>query len=162
MKTLLILRHGKAEPYDAKPDDYQRVLSVRGKRDSGEMGQFILKKFGIPELILASAAKRTLETADIAAERLGYPNEQIQSIEDLYLASARRTLKIVCNLPNEISSCLLVGHNPGLTDLVNQLNVRLDNLPTGSAACFTFNCDTWQDVSAVNAQFQWLQEAREL
>ena len=162
MKTLIILRHGKAEPYDAKPDDFDRVLAERGKRNAGDMGLLILKKFGVPELILASAAARASETASLAAVALGYPAERIQTDVNLYLVSAERMLKTLCRLSNEINSCLLVGHNPGLTDLINLLNVRIDNLPTGSAACFNFKTDLWSEISAGNARFQWLQLAREL
>lgn len=162
MKTLIILRHGKAEPYDAKPDDFDRVLADRGVRNAKDMSKFILEKHGIPELILASAAKRTVETAAYAAEELGYPVERIQAEQDLYLVSAGRILKTLSRLPDEISGCLLVGHNPGLTDLINLLKVRIDNLPTGSAVCFTFKTDLWSEISAKNAQFLWLQLAREL
>ena len=100
--------------------------------------------------------------ASLAAVALGYPAERIQTDVNLYLVSAGRMLKTLCRLSNEINSCLLVGHNPGLTDLINLLNVRIDNLPTGSAACFNFKTDLWSEISAGNARFQWLQLAREL
>lgn len=162
MKILIILRHGKAEPYDAKPDDFDRMLADRGKRNASSMGKYILEKQGVPELILSSAAKRTMETASLAASELGYPVQKIQVDENLYLASARRILMIINKIQNEANTCLLVGHNPGLTELVNRLGVRLDNLPTGSAVCFTFQTDSWQNISEENARFQWIQLAREL
>ena len=122
----------------------------------------ILKKYGKPGLVLASSARRTLQTATLAAEEMEYPITEIKTDENLYLASERRIMKIIRSLPDDCESCLLVGHNPGLTDLINQLNVRLDNLPTGSAVCFNFNTGKWSEISADNSQFQWLQLAREL
>ena len=64
MKTLIILRHGKAESYDAKPNDYDRELAGRGRLNAGEMGKFILKKYyGMPyqslSAIIFSINKKT-------------------------------------------------------------------------------------------------------
>ena len=162
MKTLIIFRHGKAESYDAKPNDYDRELAGRGRLNAGEMGKFIFKKYGKPGLVLASSARRTLQTATLAAEEMEYPITEIKTDENLYLPSERRIMKIIRSPPDDCESCLLVGHNPGLTNLINQLNVRLDNLPTGSAVCFNFNTGKWSEISADNSQFQWLQLAREL
>ena len=162
MKKLILLRHGKAEAYDAKPDDFDRVLAERGRLNAAAIGNYILKKSGVPELILSSSAKRTMETASLAAKEMGYAVGEIHADKNLYLASARRILLIINNLSDNYNSCLIVGHNPGLTELINQLNVRLDNLPTGSAACFIFNCDTWHEISPKNTRFQWIQFVREL
>lgn len=162
MKTLIILRHGKAEPYDAKPNDYDRTLTERGRRNAIEMGQFIMKRFGVPELILSSGARRAAETAILVGKELKYPIEKILLKEDLYLASVRRIFKVITGIPDENSSGLLVGHNPGLTALVNEMGIRLDNLPTCSAVCFSFDTDCWDGVSADNAHFLWFQQVKEL
>ncbi|MHB9056459.1 MAG: SixA phosphatase family protein [Paludibacteraceae bacterium] len=162
MKTLIILRHGKADSYDAKPNDYDRALVDRGRRNAVEMGQFIMKKFGVPELILSSGARRAAETAILVGKELKYPVEKILLKEDLYLASVRKIYKVIIGIPDENLSCLLVGHNPGLTDLVNEMGIRLDNLPTCSAVCFSFDTDCWNEVSAKNAHLLWFQQSKEL
>ncbi len=162
MKTLIILRHGKAEPYDSRPDDFDRVLADRGRCNASAMGKYIFEMNGKPSLILSSPAKRTMETAALTSKETGYSHGGIMTDENLYLASARRILMVINKLPDDFDSCLLVGHNPGLTDLVNLLKVRLDNLPTGSSVCFTFETQSWSDISAQNARFQWIRLAREL
>lgn len=162
MKTLIILRHGKAEMYQFNQDDYDRGLTSRGVKNSEEMGKLILKKVGAPELVLSSAAKRAYQTAVLAIKGMGLPENEIQTDESLYLVSHNKLLKALSEIPADTQSCVLVGHNPGLTDLVNYFGVRLDNLPTASAVCFTFKMDDWKDIAFETAEFQWIQLAREL
>lgn len=162
MKTIIILRHGKAEIGDFDTDDFDRNLTDRGRKNASNMGKFIYNKINNPDLIIASDSKRTTQTAKSACENMNYPKEKIQFDSDLYLASMRRILKIIFNLSDAINSCVIVGHNPGLTDLINHFGVRLDNLPTASAVCFYFETDKWSGISAENAKFQWIQLARDL
>ncbi|NLO71211.1 MAG: hypothetical protein GX102_09830 [Porphyromonadaceae bacterium] len=162
MKTLIILRHGKAELHQFGMSDYDRGLMSRGVKNSVAMGKFIAKKWGIPQLVLSSSAKRAYETAVLAAEGLGINRNEIQVDDNLYLVSERRILRILSELPDEIESCLLVGHNPGLTDLINYFEVWLDNLPTASAACFTFKEKSWKKITDAKAKLEWIKLAREL
>lgn len=162
MKTLLIMRHGKSDWGDIDLDDFDRPLNERGKRNATNMGRFLHSKIGIPDLILASEANRAWSTAKLTAQSMDFPPEDIHTDENVYLASLQAILHVVATLGNETESCLLVGHNPGLTYLVNHLGVQLDNLPTASVACFEFNTDAWRDIHPKNATFKWLQLAREL
>lgn len=162
MKQLIIFRHGKAEQDTMDKDDYDRVLTERGSKNAKEMGAFMLSKNGAPDLILSSSAKRAHETAILAAQSLGYPKEEIQTDQNLYFAPARWILNVVSKLPNNINSCIFIGHNPGLTELINVLGVNLDNLPTASAACFEFNVNSWDEVNSDHANFKWLKIAKEL
>lgn len=161
MKKLILLRHGKAEYPDLDMDDYDRPLTERGKRNAAETGSFIYAQLASPpDLILSSEAKRAFKTAKLAAEQMHYPIEKIKTETGLYLVSAQRTIKYIKLIPSEISSCLLVGHNPGLTDLVNHFGVRLDNLPTASAVCFEFDIENWQEISPEKAKFCWIELAK--
>jgi phosphohistidine phosphatase len=156
------MRHGKAEQITMNKDDYDRTLTDRGIKNASAMGAHIREHFGVPDLILSSAAQRAHETAIFAAESIGYPETKIVADENLYFASSRWILTAVAKLPNNVNSCLYIGHNPGLTDLINNLHVTLDNLPTASAACFEFDIDSWTDISSKNAIFKWIKLAREL
>ncbi|MFA7492716.1 MAG: histidine phosphatase family protein [Proteiniphilum sp.] len=162
MKQLVILRHGKAEQDTMAKDDYDRVLSHRGEKNVLDMGEFIFKKWGLPDLILSSSARRAHDTAIWAAQSLGYPQEEIRTDQDLYFAPSRWILNVVSKLPDKVDRCLYVGHNPGVTELINDLGVRLDNLPTASAACFEFHIDSWREIFVGRAVFLWLKQAREL
>ena len=161
MKKLIFMRHGKAEYADAETDDYDRSLTERSKRNAAETGNFILKQLtNAPDLIFSSEAKRALSTAMIAAEQLNYPTDKIRVEDGLYLASASRMLKYIKTISSETDTCLLVGHNPGLTDLINIFGVRLDNLPTASAVCFEFDMDNWQEITPDKAKFCWMELAK--
>lgn len=162
MKTLIIFRHGKAELHRADLDDYDRCLTERGKKNAFEMGRYIAQKIGTPNLVLTSSAKRAHETAILAAEGMNYSFDAIRTDRELYFASPKWMMRSLSSIHCKIDSCVLVGHNPGLTDLVNDLGVRLDNLPTASAVCFQFDTDSWEDISSDNARFQWIKLAREL
>ncbi|MDD4631679.1 MAG: histidine phosphatase family protein [Proteiniphilum sp.] len=162
MKQLIILRHGKAEQDTMAKDDYDRVLTERGRKNATAMGSYIIKRSGPPDLVLSSSAKRAHETAIIVAQQLGYAEDQIRTDQNLYFAPTRWILNVLSKLSDEVESCLYVGHNPGITDLINTLGVRLDNLPTSSAACFVFHVDAWADISAERANFMWLKLAKEL
>lgn len=162
MKTLILLRHGKAEPLCFEKDDFYRLLEQRGRKNATDMGKHILQQSGIPDLIIASGATRTTETAKLVAESLSYPIENINLHDGLYLISSRKMLQFINSLSNDLEHCLLVGHNPGITDLVNDFGVRLDNLPTGSAVCFTFKIEKWEELNKQNALFQWIKLAKEL
>ncbi|MDO5665653.1 MAG: histidine phosphatase family protein [Bacteroidia bacterium] len=162
MKKLLIMRHGKSSWDNKYLDDYDRPLNERGIKNSSEMGRFLLQKFGKPELILSSSAKRTMTTASLAAISLDYPQDKIKLDEELYLAGVSDITKSIAKISDNINTCILVGHNPGLTDLVNYFGVKLDNLPTASVVCLDFDTLTWKEISPKNAHFQWLKLAREV
>lgn len=162
MKQMVILRHGKAEQDTMAKDDYDRLLTERGIKNASEMGRFILEKWKIPDLILSSSARRAHDTAILAAQSLGYPVEDIKTDQNLYFAPSRWIMNVISKLPDEVNSCLYVGHNPGVTELINDLGVRLDNLPTASAICFKFPIDSWVDISVGKAAFHWMKLAKDL
>ncbi len=156
MKRLVILRHGKSSWDNSLLDDFDRPLNERGKENSLDMGFFLFEMLGVSDIILSSSAKRTFDTAKNVAKAMKYPAKEIISDSTLYLASVITILNFVGKLSDTATSCILVGHNPGLTDLVNYLGVRLDNLPTASAICFTFDTDNWNEISPSNAKFEWI------
>jgi phosphohistidine phosphatase len=162
MKKLIILRHGKSDWNDPEMDDYDRFLTARGIENSNEMGKFILKKGGKPDLIISSSAKRAFQTAVLVAENLNYSTTEIVKEDRFYLASSDTILRLLMKSRDEISSILMVGHNPGLTDLINKLGVRLDNLPTASAVCFEFEIENWSNLNPKKSKYLWSKMAREL
>ncbi|MDO5523690.1 MAG: histidine phosphatase family protein [Bacteroidia bacterium] len=162
MKKLLIMRHGKSAWDSEYLNDYDRPLNERGKKNAAEMGRFLLEECGKPELILTSSAKRAMETATLAAISLSYPQEKIEAGKELYLAETGEIMRSIANIHAEVNTCLLIGHNPGLTDLVNYFGLKLDNLPTASVVHMEFDASTWKDISPKNARFQWIKLAKEL
>lgn len=156
------MRHAKSSWENESLNDYNRPLNKRGEKSAMLMGEFLNAKHGKPDLIITSSATRAYDTAKIVAEQMGYPLEKIADTKELYLAWINDLIKTISSLPNSAHSCILIGHNPGLTDLINYFGVRLDNLPTASSACFEFEIKKWSDISRENVELKWFQLARDL
>jgi phosphohistidine phosphatase len=122
MKTLLILRHGKAEGYNVDGDK-ARDLADRGVRDAHRMGTIIEENISKLDLIVSSDAARAVRTARLAALAAQY-SFKIDQRDELYVASSSELLSAVKSLPADVSTVLLVGHNPGLEELVTDLTGR--------------------------------------
>ena len=151
MRSLTLLRHAKSSWQDRDLADHERPLAERGRRDAPRMGERIAARGGRPALILTSSAKRALETAQIVARVLEPP--RALGIEPaLYLADPGTILDVIAGTDDSVTTLLVVGHNPGLTELVNRLlpDLRLDNLPTAGVVSMTSTAPTWRDVGARN------------
>ncbi len=162
MKRLIVLRHAKSSWEDMGLSDFDRPLNKTGIIGAQNMGKFINAKEGKVDLILSSSATRAQETAQIIAKAINYDVNRIETEKGLYLAWVNEILKSISKIQDNINKCIIVGHNPGFTELINYFGIRLDNLPTSSAACFDFSTESWQDVSANNADLIWFQLARDL
>jgi phosphohistidine phosphatase len=147
VKRLILVRHAKSSWKDERSKDLDRALAGRGKRDAPRMGSRLRKRHVSPELILSSHARRALATAELLANELGYDPADVAIDENLYLASPDAILRVVARLDDELGSVLLVGHNPGLTELVNRLvpDLALDNLPTSGVVAVDFDVTSWRD-----------------
>jgi phosphohistidine phosphatase len=147
MKRLSLLRHAKSS-WDGTGTDRDRPLNERGERDAPRMGARLMARKLRPSLILTSPAVRAATTARGVAQSLGYPTEFIQREERLYLASPATILEIVTTQEDTFNDLFLVGHNPGLTDIINELlpELQLDNLPTAGIVCIDSEADSWADL----------------
>lgn len=145
MKTLTILRHAKSSWNKPGLRDFDRPLNGRGKRDAPDMGDR-MKEAGIrPSLIMSSPAVRAWSTAKLVAAEIGYPIEFLQREPDLYHASAEQLLDVIARQDEGFNNLVLVGHNPGLTDLANKLVPGLTgNLPTAGFVSLLIDNDTWE------------------
>ncbi len=142
MKTLTIVRHAKSSWDHPSLADSERPLNERGERDAPVMARRIQKAGIRPSLILSSHAVRAWSTARVIAKELNYPLEFLQREKDMYLASAERLLSIVARQDEGFNNMMIVGHNPGLTDLVNLLLPgTTGNLPTCGVVSVTFERD---------------------
>ncbi|GBD91235.1 phosphoserine phosphatase 1 [bacterium BMS3Abin04] len=148
MKKLFLIRHAKSSWKDNGLADFDRPLNKRGKRDAPFMGK-ILKEEGIkPDLIITSPAKRTCTTARVLARKLDYPKEKINSDETVYEASPGELIKLVNAIPSEHEVVMLIGHNPGLTQLSNLLTGKyLENIPTTGIVEINFNVNSWEEIT---------------
>jgi phosphohistidine phosphatase len=145
LKTLTILRHSKSSWDQPGLVDFDRSLNSRGKRDAPVMGKR-MKAAGIrPSLIVSSPAVRAWSTAKLVAAEMGYPLEFLQREPDLYHASTDRLFDVISRQDEGFNNLMLVGHNPGLTDLANKLLPGVtSNLPTGGFVSVLVDTDTWE------------------
>ncbi len=148
MKRLFVLRHAKSSWADDSLADDQRPLNKRGKRDAPVIAQRLRQAQHQPDLILSSPARRALKTACIVASELGISVDDILQNDALYLASVEDILAVLAQIPPTSANAMIVGHNPGLTHLINTLgDVQLDNLPTSGVFILDLPIAHWADVS---------------
>ncbi|MEV7616625.1 histidine phosphatase family protein [Streptomyces sp. NPDC089799] len=116
MPDLVILRHAKSAWPPGVPDR-DRPLGPRGLRDAPAAGRLLARSGILPDLVLCSPARRTRETWELASAE--FPAAPAVTPEPrLYGAATEEILDIVRETPSGIGTLLLVGHNPGLQDLV--------------------------------------------
>ena len=153
MKRVVIVRHAKAvsEGYD---DDFNRKLKDRGKSDASKISAKLVKDGIKADLIISSPAKRALKTAEIYADNFHYPLKSIQLEEELYEGiSTQDFIELLREIPDEVQTVFVFGHNPTVYNLTNIL-VKLFNsdMPTCSTVGADFDVDSWKDVSARGAE----------
>ena len=120
MRELLIYRHGHAQD-SAGSSDFERELRDKGKRNAQRIGLWLLRKNLIPDYIMTSPASRALRTAEKTAKTMNLASHVIKSVSDLYLAQKNDLLYQLRQVPENIKCVMLVGHNPGLEDLLVEI-----------------------------------------
>lgn len=148
MKQLLLMRHAKSDWSDDKLSDHDRPLNSRGRQDAPRMGALLRREEWIPDLIISSSARRTRETASLVAAECDYAGAP-EATRDLYLAEPDDYLAVMQAAPEEAQCLMLVGHNPGLEELVAQLSGHSERMPTAAVAVFTLPVATWAAVDEV-------------
>lgn len=144
MKTLTLLRHAKSSWSDSGLADHDRPLNDRGERDAPRMANRLVDAGIRPSLILSSTALRAWTTAKIVAREINYPAEFLQRDASLYHASRKTLLEVVSRQENGFNNIVLVGHNPGLTDLAEFLVPGItDNIPTCGFFSVGVDIDDW-------------------
>lgn len=148
MKTVLLMRHAKSSWKDESLDDHDRPLNKRGKKEAPRMGQLLLEEQLLPDLIVSSDAKRCRRTVEKLCEAAGYHGETHLTGE-LYLAPPAAYLKVLHQLPDHVSRVLLVGHNPGLEELLETFIQRYEPLTTAALAHLEFaTVERWSQFEA--------------
>lgn len=155
MKILTLVRHAKSSWKDAALDDADRPLNKRGKRDAPEMGKRLAKIGVKPSLILSSPAKRARRTARDIARAIGYPRGKVVERPAVYLATVDDLLTVLEGLDAGLREVILVGHNPGITDLANFLTgEKLDNVPTCGVVRIRFAQAEWARLKSASGSLE--------
>lgn len=146
MKTLLLMRHAKSSWDDARLSDYERPLNERGRHDAPRMGRLLRREGLIPDLIISSSAKRAATTAELVALELSLDSD-IRYTEKLYLAEPHAYIMPARQLGDEIETLLMVGHNPGIQELVEQLTDQEERMSTAAIAHIRAPIRKWSELA---------------
>lgn len=146
MKTLLILRHAKSS-WSGNTGDHDRPLNDRGRRDAPRMGELIRTEELLPDLILTSTAVRAHTTARLVADAGGFEGS-IESLRTLYHAAPEDFVRALRALPDSYERVLVVAHNPGLEELLDELTGEDEVLPTAALAQVALPVARWSQLRA--------------
>lgn len=146
-KQLLIIRHAKSD-WAQNVSDFNRPLNKRGESNAPEMSKRLVRKNIYPKQLVSSPALRAITTAKYFADVLGIKKSDIIKEPDIYDALTQTLLDVVNKLDNQSDFTALFGHNPSLTQLVNDLSgANIYNIPTCGMALLKFPFDNWEMVS---------------
>ncbi len=171
-RTLWLLRHAKAVT-DPPPggSDFDRVLSPRGRRDAAALGRLLaghgeglgpaLKGVPLPQVALVSPAARTAQTAELVLAGMAEPPE-VRLVDELYGADPEEVLAVVRDLSDDVTSAMVVGHNPTAHALSQGLLSPRDKkghslvvrhgFPTCALGVYAFEMERWADVAGGTAR----------
>jgi phosphohistidine phosphatase len=160
-KRLFVMRHAKSSWDNPGLDDHERPLAPRGRRAVEVMGSYLETTGIAPQLVLCSTSRRTRETLEgiaVGGEHLIEPA--------LYSATCEEIVTRLRQLPDTISSVMLIGHNPTVQILVLRLSnndgsglsdprreAMKRKFPTGALATLSFDC-AWSDLAAGRARLE--------
>lgn len=147
MKRLLVLRHAKSDWGDPAQSDFERPLNQRGERDAPRIGLWLASQGLQPDTIVSSPAVRAARTAHLVAEASGCGAELIRFEPAIYEARPETLLQLVTRLADDWWQPLLIGHNPGLHQLIELLSGEtLAKLPTCSLALLDLEIERWEEA----------------
>jgi len=146
MKILIVMRHARTEP-DSPDGDFARKLTAKGAADAAAAAESVAGLKLSPDRIVTSGAARAFATACIVAGRLQPGKEPIIDSR-LYDAEVPALLHVLQELPNECRTVLMVAHNPGVEDFVDQLAAGHANVAFTPAAfaVMDFDAEAWSDL----------------
>jgi phosphohistidine phosphatase len=158
MKRLVVLRHAKSD-WPVGVADRDRPLGRRGQRDAPAAGRWIAEHVGVPDAVWCSPARRTKETWELLAAQLG-GSPPVEFDERIYEAGVSDLVEVLRETAKGSSSVLLVGHNPGVQELVLALaggqrsEVQMlaeTKFPTSGVALLDVN-GPWRELAAGSAR----------
>ena len=146
MKTLLIMRHAKSSWDESEMHDHDRPLNKRGKLNAPRMGRLLREQDLVPDLIITSSARRARDTAGAVADQSGYEGE-VKVEESLYAAPPEAYIEVLAAADDRYERILVIGHNPGLEELLETLASEREALPTAAIAQVDLSIQSWQELT---------------
>jgi phosphohistidine phosphatase len=150
VKRLVLMRHAKSSWDEPATADHDRPLSARGLRDAPHMGERLAQRGIRPDLVLTSTAERARRTAALVERALDAGTLPTVTEARIYMASPAEILAVMNELDDAYGDVLVIGHNPGMTALVNLLlpHLELDNLPTAGVVAVDCEEPSWRELAS--------------
>ena len=174
MKTLTLLRHAKSGYDDPVLRDFDRPLNDRGRRAAMKVGQWLgaaIRRGDMPDfaLVLASPAVRVRQTIEGLEAGMNRPLAPVYE-QRIYLSSSATLIELCAGFSDEFSAAMLVGHNPGLEDLLLELVppggvLRAEaelKYPTATLARLDIAIDRWAQIDGGRAELTKFVRPRDL
>lgn len=150
-KTLYLVRHAKSDWNHPDLSDFERPLNPRGLRDAPAMG-LRLKKLGVsPAVMVSSPARRAQQTTQLIRQALDFPVDRVVFNENIYEASVQTLLNIIQQLDDSVSSAMLIGHNPAMSELIRKLTGSYAEMPTLGVATLRISSPEWSKTGSCPA-----------
>lgn len=171
MKKLSILRHAKSDHSDMSVRDFDRPINERGILGAKLMGEHLAEKSVKWDEVLSSPALRCVETIEHFEQGYG------QSLNPkwdkrIYLASSVTLMDVLRDTASPANHILMIGHNPGLEDLIFDLvpqkgknplrEIVEEKFPTATFATMSLTVDSWEDIENSCATLDMLVRPRDL
>lgn len=161
MLTLYLLRHAKSSWDDATKQDFERPLANRGRKACATIAEFIQEKGIDFNLVLVSTAVRTRETIELIKERAKFRGE-VRFDERIYEATVSQLLEIISQIDNDRHTVLLVGHNPGIEELLALLTGKQEHVTTANFAKIKLKATKWSANLANKGTLEWIVRPKEI
>lgn len=163
MKTVYLVRHAKSSWDSNVSSDFDRPLNERGKRDAPIMGERLLELKAKIDGLISSPAKRARKTAEAFAKVHGFKEKHITFEPKLYEASHQAFYDVIENADKKIDRLAIFGHNPGITDFVNELTETVvDNMPTAAVFAVSAETDDWKNFREAKKKMLFFEYPKKL
>lgn len=154
MKEIIFLRHAKSDWGNEQLQDIDRHLNERGYTDAYFLAKWFSENKSKPDRFLSSTATRALSTALIFARTMEYDMQRFRLDPNLYECPLTRLFRIIHAQDNDLSSLMIAGHNPCMTEVCNEVSSDhyFENVPTCGIVSFRFNVSKWSEVGRKNGE----------
>jgi phosphohistidine phosphatase len=161
MKTLFLMRHAKSSWGEPGLPDFERPLNERGYQAAPFMGRLMRERQLLPHTVISSPARRARETAELVVNAAGLTLE-VGAVAEIYEASTMTLAETVAAVDDRFTSAMIVGHNPGMENLVAYLTGDTVRMPTAALAVIEMQIDKWSETTNNRGRLAELIRPREV
>ncbi len=145
-RRLIVVRHAKSAWDTEAPNDHERPLNKRGRRDAPRVGRAIAKEGWAPDHVLSSDAMRTRETWRRMKRSFDKKKVEVAFTSELYHAGLEAIAELVKGVGDKAKTVMVIGHNPGLEEALSELVGSEVTLTTCNAALLSVEAKTWAEA----------------